>query len=163
MHALGNDFILFDATLVTHQKLLHFFRKKPQIVQKLCSRRTGIGADQVLLLCNSKKVDFSMRIFNSDGSEVEMCGNGIRCLGKYIWDNKLKIQNSKFKTKNSKNSKQKHLSIETPAGIIHLHKSGNLIRVNMGEPILEPEKIPVKIDSKFKIQNSKMLKIRLLL
>ena len=140
MHALGNDFILIDDRSARLKKI-------SQISRKLCSRRFGIGADQLLLLCKSKTSDFKMRIFNADGSEVEMCGNGIRCLGKYIWD-KLKTQNSKLKTQK--------LAIETLAGIIHLQKTGKLIKVDMGEPILEPEKIPVKIETK-KIRTSQLL------
>ena len=132
MHALGNDFILIDDRSGRLKKI-------SQLSKKLCSRRFGIGADQLLLLCKSKTADFKMRIFNADGSEVEMCGNGIRCLGKYIWDKNLKTQYAVRST-------QKHLSIETLAGIIRLEKTGGLFKVDMGEPILEPEKIPVKIE-----------------
>jgi diaminopimelate epimerase len=127
MHALGNDFILIDDRSARLKKI-------SQLSKKLCSRRFGIGADQLLLLCKSKTSDFKMRIFNADSSEVEMCGNGIRCLAKYIWDEKIRTQ--------------KHLSIETLAGIIHLQKTGKLIKVDMGEPILEPEKIPVNLKQK---------------
>jgi len=132
MHALGNDFILIDDRSARLKKI-------PQLSKKLCSRRFGIGADQLLLLCKSKTSAFKMRIFNADGSEVEMCGNGIRCLGKYIWDEKIRTQNTEHRT-------QKHLSIETLAGVIHLEKTGGLFKVDMGEPILEPEKIPVVIE-----------------
>ena len=72
-----------------------------------------------------------MRILNADGSEVEMCGNGIRCLAKYIWDRKL--------------SDKKVLAVETLAGIIKPEKAGGMVKVDMGEPIFEPEKIPVNI------------------
>lgn len=77
MHGLGNDFVLLDCvrqTLPIHQGL----------VRSLCDRRHGIGADQLLVLEPSKKADFRMRVFNADGGEVEMCGNGIRCLAKYL-------------------------------------------------------------------------------
>ncbi|MBI4697715.1 MAG: diaminopimelate epimerase [Nitrospirae bacterium] len=133
MHSLGNDFIVIDDRSAKLVKL-------PRLAKDLCSRRFGIGADQLLLLGRSGSADFKMRIFNADGSEVEMCGNGIRCLGKYIWDNKLKAQSSKLKTQ--------MLSIETLAGTKHLEKTGELIKVDMGKPIFEPEKIPVKISSK---------------
>ena len=129
MHALGNDFILIDARL-------HRLRGIPGLSRIICSRRFGVGADQLLLLYPSKKADFRMGIFNQDGSQAEMCGNGIRCLAKYIWDNKLR-------TRYAVRSMQKHLSIETLAGIINLQRVGELIKVDMGEPILEPEKIPV--------------------
>jgi diaminopimelate epimerase len=85
----------------------------------------------MLLLYNSTHADFMMRIFNADGSEVQMCGNGIRCLAKYIWDRNL--------------SDKDVLSIETIAGIMRPEKAGEMVRVDMGEPIFEPEKIPVKI------------------
>jgi diaminopimelate epimerase len=136
MHGLGNDFILIDCRHVTLNNL-------PELSKTLCHRRFGVGADQMLLLLASQKADFMMRIFNADGGEVEMCGNGIRCLAKYIWDRNL--------------SAKKILSVETPGGIIRPEKAGDLVRVDMGEPVFEPEKIPVKIvqSSKFKVQSSK--------
>jgi diaminopimelate epimerase len=97
----------------------------------MCDRRFGIGADQILLLEKSAVADFRMRILNADGSEVEMCGNGVRCLAKYIWDRGISSENI--------------LDIETLAGIIRPEKSGDLVKVDMGEPILVPEKIPVEI------------------
>jgi diaminopimelate epimerase len=123
MHALGNDFILIDARSAG-------IKKPSELSKRLCKRRFGVGADQMLLLEKSKSADFKMRIFNSDGSEVEMCGNGIRCLARYIWDRGL--------------SRKKTLDIETPAGIIRPAKSGDMVRVDMGEPILEAKDIPVK-------------------
>jgi diaminopimelate epimerase len=74
-----------------------------------------------------------MKIFNADGGEIEMCGNGIRCLAKYIWDRRL--------------SKKDILNIETLAGIIKPERAGEQVRVDMGEPIFEPERIPVNIKS----------------
>ncbi|MEW6714977.1 MAG: diaminopimelate epimerase, partial [Nitrospirota bacterium] len=126
MHGLGNDFILLDNRKGAYKNL-------SKLSSRLCHRRFGVGADQLLLLGNSRRADFSMRIFNADGSEVEMCGNGVRCLAKYIWVNKLSTGNL--------------LAIETDAGIIRPKKSGSLIKVDMGEPILEPEKIPVNLGS----------------
>ena len=126
MQGLGNDFILLDNRKGIYKNL-------GKLARRLCDRRFGIGADQLLLLGNSGRADFRMRIFNADGSEVEMCGNGVRCLAKYIWDNKLGTKNS--------------LAIETDAGIIHPEKSGSLVKVNMGEPVLEAEKIPVMLPS----------------
>lgn len=131
MHSLGNDFVVLDDRSAKLKKL-------GQLAAKLCDRRFGIGADQLLVLGDSKKADFRMRILNADGSEVEMCGNGIRCLGQFIWDNIIKCEKSEIK------KYLNYLSIETLAGIIHLHKSGELIKVNMGTPILDVKKIPVK-------------------
>lgn len=125
MHGLGNDFILLDNRKGAYKNL-------SKLSKKLCDRRFGVGADQLLLLGNSRRADFRMRIFNADGSEVEMCGNGIRCLAKYIWDNKIK---------------RRGLVIETLAGIIYPEKSGSMIKVDMGEPIFEPEKIPVNLEA----------------
>jgi len=134
MHGLGNDFVLMDCRNL----------KLPDISslsKKLCHRRFGIGADQVLLLYASRTADFKMRIFNADGGEVEMCGNGIRCFAKYIWDRKL--------------SGKKILDIETLAGTMKPEKKGDMVRVDMGEPILEPEKIPVKISQKSEVRSQK--------
>jgi diaminopimelate epimerase len=126
MHGTGNDFIVIDCRNSDLPDPARFS-------VKYCRRRFGIGADQLLLLYPSKIADFMMKIFNADGSEVEMCGNGIRCFAKYIWDRKL--------------SDKQVLDVETPAGIIRPERSGNDVRVDMGEPILDPKKIPVNIES----------------
>src|SRR5574340_1126244 len=128
MHGLGNDFILVDCRDKDVNDRLSAIGG---VRKRLCHRRFGIGADQVLLLYSSETADFKMRIFNADGSEVEMCGNGIRCLAGYIWSRRL--------------SEKALLNIETLAGIIKPQKKGKLVRVDMGEPVFEPEKIPVKI------------------
>ena len=130
MQGLGNDFILLDNRKGVYKNLSRLSRM-------LCDRRFGIGADQLLLLSNSRRADFRMRIFNADGSEVEMCGNGIRCLATYIWDNKIKRQRSGVSSQG--------LAIETLAGIIRPEKSGSFVKVDMGEPVLKPEKIPVNL------------------
>jgi len=127
MQGLGNDFVLIDGISQP------WIREIPlsSLSKRLCNRRFGIGADQVLLLAPSETADFQMRIFNADGSEVEMCGNGIRCLARYVWDNGL--------------SDKDVLEIETKAGIIRPERVNGLVRVDMGEPIFDPEKIPVNI------------------
>lgn len=121
MHGLGNDFIVLDC------------RKKDipgiaKVLRKLGDRRFGIGFDQALILKDSKKADFRMDIYNNDGGRVEMCGNGIRCFARYIWKNKL--------------SRKSRLDVETLAGIIRPEMDGDLVRVDMGEPIFEGELIP---------------------
>ncbi len=131
MHGLGNDFILIDCAA---QKLKVKSSGLKVLSKKLCNRHFGIGADQMLLLYPSKVADFKMRIFNADGGEVEMCGNGIRCFAKYIWDRKL--------------SRKKVLVVETLAGIIKPEKKGRMVRVDMGEPVLEGKNIPVNIEGK---------------
>jgi diaminopimelate epimerase len=75
MHGLGNDYIVIDNR---DEKIGN--QKAANLAKKLCQRRFSVGADGLLLVCNSKVADVKMRIFNSDGSEAEMCGNGIRCL-----------------------------------------------------------------------------------
>jgi diaminopimelate epimerase len=136
MHALGNDFVVIDDREAT-------LRRLSQLSKKLCDRRFGVGADQLLVLGSSKKADFRMRIFNADGSEVEMCGNGIRCLGNYIWDNIFRCEESLYARKYCQSIDS--VSIETIAGIMKLHKKRSLFRVDMGEPVLEPELIPVNL------------------
>lgn len=128
MHGLGNDFILIDCR---SPEFGVGSLELEALSKRLCHRRFGIGADQLLLLYPSKAVDFRMRIYNADGSEVEMCGNGIRCFAKYIWDRGI--------------SDKKVIEVETLAGIIRPEKINDLIRVDMGEPIFEPERIPVEI------------------
>ncbi len=134
MHGLGNDFIVVDDRDSS-------LRQLARLSSKLCNRRFGIGADQLLLLGQSDRADYRMRIFNADGSEVEMCGNGIRCLGKYIFDVILRCDESPYAKKYCQTIDS--ISIETMAGLRHIHRSGNLFRIDMGEPVFEPEKIPV--------------------
>ena len=142
MHGLGNDFILIDCG--DRSKNFPTEAKEIGVIsRKLCHRRFGIGADQLLLLYSSEAADFKMRIFNSDGSEVEMCGNGIRCLARYIWDRNL--------------SEKETLRIETLSGIIIPEKAGEMVKVDMGEPVFDAGKIPVKIveSEKLKVKSSK--------
>jgi len=133
MHGLGNDFVLIDCRDKAVGDQLSAISG---LSKRLCHRRFGVGADQVLLLYPSEIADFKMKIFNADGSEVEMCGNGIRCLVKYIWDRGM--------------SKKDELSVETAAGIIRPEKAGEMVRVDMGEPVLEGRLVPVKIDGMVK-------------
>ncbi len=136
MHALGNDFIVIDDR---EFKL----RNLKRLSMNLCDRRFGVGADQLLVLSHSDKAEFGMRIFNADGSEVEMCGNGIRCIGKYIWDHILRCDESSFARKYSQEVDK--VTVETPAGIMTLHKTRNLFKVKMSEPIFNPVEIPLDL------------------
>ncbi len=126
MHGTGNDFIIIDCRSFELPNPAGFSVRS-------CHRRFGIGADQVLLIYPSNVADFRMEIYNADGGEVEMCGNGIRCFAKYVWDRNL--------------SGKKVLEIETLAGIIRPERSGTDVRVDMGEPVLESQRIPVNIQS----------------
>lgn len=133
MHGIGNDFIVIDCR---DRAISDQLSAISELSRRLCDRRFGIGADQILLLHNSEKADFMMRIFNADGSEVEMCGNGIRCFAKYIWDRNL--------------ASKPVLEIETAAGIIRPEQAGEMVRVDMGLPELEGPKIPVNLEGLIK-------------
>src|SRR5262245_31402777 len=125
MHGCGNDFVVVDCMKEPAPNLAKFARK-------LAHRRFGVGADQVLTVAPSTVADFKMEIYNADGSQVEMCGNGIRCLAKYVYDHGL--------------TKKRELEVETLAGIIRPKIVGELVEVDMGEPVLEGRRIPVDAD-----------------
>ena len=127
MHGLGNDYVYMDAI---NQKI----ENRSELAKFVSDRHFGIGSDGLILICPSEKADFRMQMFNQDGSEAEMCGNGIRCVGKFVYDKGL--------------TNKKTITVETLAGIktlVMTEKNGKIetARVDMGEPILEPEKIPV--------------------
>ena len=130
MHGLGNDYVYIDAI---NQNI----ENESTLAQFVSNRHFGIGSDGLILIYKSNIADFKMRMFNSDGSEAEMCGNGIRCVGKFVYDKGLTN-----KTK---------VTIETLAGIKTLKlniKDGKVetVKVDMGEPILNPKEIPVISD-----------------
>ena len=132
MHGLGNDYVYMDAI---HQ----YIEDESTLAQFVSNRNFGIGSDGLILICKSEKADFKMRMFNSDGSEAEMCGNGIRCVGKFVYDKGL--------------TQKTEVTIETLAGIKILQlnvKNGKVetVKVDMGEPILEPKEIPVISEEK---------------
>lgn len=129
MHGLGNDMIVLDS-------LESGFAPSEEQARFLCDRRLGVGADQILVLLPSDSADFKMLIFNHDGSEVEMCGNGIRCLALYIHKRGI--------------SAKSKLTIETLAGPIKPEVLGETVRVDMGEPVFEASKVPVLGEGKQK-------------
>ena len=110
MVATGNDFILID------NRCLYLASRISYLVRKLCDRRGGIGADGLLLLQKSRVADFKMRIFNPDGSEAEMCGNGSRCIALYA---------------KMKNIAPAHMKIETKAGILSAAVGKSGVKINM--------------------------------
>lgn len=127
MHGLGNDYVCINC-----------FRERVEdpsgFARTLCDRHYGIGADGLILICPSKVSDFKMEIYNSDGSVAGMCGNGIRCLGKYVYDYRL--------------TGKETLSIETKSGIrnMYLHiQDGKACgaMVDMGVPRLNAHSIPI--------------------
>ena len=127
MHGLGNDYVYMDAI---NQKI----ENRSELAKFVSDRHFGIGSDGLILICPSEKADFRMQMFNQDGSEAEMCGNGIRCVGKFVYDKGLTNKTT--------------ITVETLAGIktlVMTEKNGKIeaVRVDMGEPILEPKLIPV--------------------
>jgi len=153
MHGLGNDFILIDCL----NKSLGDSLFLSYLAKKLCDRNFGIGADGLLLILPSSKADLRMRIFNYDGSEAQMCGNGIRCFAKYAYENKL-VSKIKF-------------TVETLAGIItpeliFKDKEISGIKVDMGTPKLRKKEIPMTgkdaptvVDETLKINSEQTFKV----
>ena len=141
MHGLGNDYVYIDAI---NQKI----KNKSELAKYISDRHFGVGSDGLILICKSKIADFKMQMFNSDGSEAEMCGNGIRCVGKFVYDKGL--------------TKKTKLKIETLSGIKLLdliveNDEVIKVKVDMGEPILEHKKIPVICEDN--IKNNLSLKV----
>lgn len=128
MEGLGNDYVYIDCT---KQNL----ENASNLAKIISDRHFGVGSDGLILIKSSKKADFRMQMFNSDGTEAEMCGNGIRCVGKYVYDKGLTDKTT--------------LKIETLAGIKVLNlnvEDGKVktVKVDMGEPILDYKLIPAK-------------------
>ncbi len=130
MHGLGNDYVYVDC----------FRQAMPSdpagLARRISDRHFGVGSDGLILICPSERADARMRMFNADGSEAEMCGNGIRCVAKYVYDHGL--------------VRQPRLSIETGRGILGLDleiRDGRVQRVtvDMGEPILDAAAIPTTL------------------
>lgn len=127
MHGIGNDYVYVNC-----------FEEQvwnpSEVAIKVSDRHFGIGSDGLILICPSNKADFEMKMYNADGSRGEMCGNGIRCVAKYVYEYGL--------------TDQEHISVETLGGIKYLDltvEDGKVlqVKVDMGEPILEAEKIPI--------------------
>ncbi len=131
MQGIGNDYVYVDCT--KENKI----ENPAELSKKVSNRHFGIGSDGLILIENSNVADFKMAIYNADGSQAEMCGNGIRCVAKFVFDKGL--------------INKENITIETLAGIKQLKLStenGKVkkVRVDMGEPILEAKKIPVISD-----------------
>ncbi len=130
MHGIGNDYIYincFEQKIDDPQKL----------ARRMSPRRTAVGSDGLILICPSDTADAKMRMFNMDGSEGKMCGNGIRCVGKYLYDNGI--------------VKKSVITVETLSGIKTLkieaeNGEAKFVTVDMGEPVLSPRDIPVIFD-----------------
>ena len=130
MHGLGNDYVYVNC-----------FEEKidnpPEVAKFVSDRHTGIGSDGLIMINPSKVADCEMEMYNADGSRGEMCGNGVRCVGKYVYDYGITDKTS--------------ISVETLGGIKYLDftiEDGKvkLVRVDMGAPVLKPELIPIVMD-----------------
>src|SRR5262245_12027919 len=130
MQGAGNDYVYIDC-------FRHPMPSDPPALSRAVSdRHFGIGSDGLILICPSDKADARMRMYNADGSEAEMCGNGVRCIAKYLYDHGL--------------VRKERITLETGRGILTLEPeiaSGLVrrVRVDMGEPILEGERIPTTL------------------
>mgnify|MGYP001671300294 FL=1 len=129
MHGLGNDFVFIEDKTGQDKDFT-------ALARAMCNRHTGIGADGLIVIVDSRVADVRMRIINSDGSEAEMCGNGIRCFAKYVYDNGI-IEKKRF-------------TVETPAGIMEpeitvgADNKAELITINMGRPSFNRSEIPME-------------------
>lgn len=133
MQGAGNDYIYING-------LEEVVVNPSELAIELSNRNYGIGSDGLVLILPSDICDFRMQMFNSDGSEAEMCGNASRCVGKWVYDNKL--------------TDRREITLETRAGIKYItllggNEKSRSVKVDMGEPILTPRFIPVAIDSEF--------------
>ncbi len=130
MHGIGNDYVYVDCVRNPPPK-------DPAALSRVLSdRHFGVGSDGLILVCPSERADVRMRMYNADGSEAEMCGNGVRCVAKFVHDHGL--------------VRKPTLTVETGRGVLtlELEVSGGKVRqvrVDMGEPILEAEKIPTTL------------------
>ncbi|MFX1313619.1 MAG: diaminopimelate epimerase [Promethearchaeota archaeon] len=128
-HGSGNDYVIInDIQYIIPEK------KKSELAKKLCQFHFSIGADGLIFICNSNQADIRMRIFNNDGSEAEMCGNGIRCFSKYVYEHDI--------------VRKECINIETFKGVLTAElniKEGivKTVKIDMGQPILKCEDIPI--------------------
>src|SRR5262245_52045889 len=130
LQGCGNDYLYVDCINNPAP------RQPAELSKRISDRHFGVGADGLILICPSERADARMRMFNADGSESEMCGNGLRCFGKYLYDHGI--------------ARKPELTVETGRGILTLRleiRNGKAERltVDMGEPILEAEKIPTTL------------------
>lgn len=146
MHGLGNDYVYvncFDGQV----------DNPIELAQAMSDRHRGIGADGLILIYPSDKADVLIRIFNADGSEAEMCGNGIRCVAKYTYERKIAEPGGPFSIPGQTDRCPGSLKIETGNGVMTVglviddDDKVRKVCVNMGQPILAPKEIPVTLPS----------------
>ncbi len=129
MHGCGNDYIYVNGFEVKLDKF-----KKAELARKLSDRHFGVGSDGLIFINPSGIADFEMEMYNADGTRAEMCGNGIRCVAKYVYDNKM-TDKSEFVIESM--GKRKIIKVYAEDGLV------KTVTVDMGEPILESKRIPV--------------------
>ena len=132
MHGCGNDYIYINGFI---EKIAQ--EEKPELVQRISDRNFGIGGDGAIFINPSNEADFEMEMYNADGSRAEMCGNGIRCVAKYVYDKGL---TDKTNIRIISCGKIKYLELFLKDGKV------DTVKVNMGAPILYAEEIPVTIE-----------------
>jgi diaminopimelate epimerase len=132
MHGAGNDYIYVNCFAEPVPENI------PELARRMSDRRFGVGADGLILICPSERADAEMRMFNADGSAAEMCGNGIRCVAKYVYDHGIRRSKS---LRIESGGRTRTLDLETANNRVEQ------VRVDMGEPILIPEQIPTKLRS----------------
>ena len=138
MEGCGNDYIYvngFEEQIPAENK--------PELVRRLSDRHFGIGGDGVIFINPAREADFEMEMYNADGTRAEMCGNGIRCVGKFVYDKGL-TDKEHITVVSAGNVKYLDLTVERQSDAAHSRGEVTRVRVNMGSPILEPAKIPVK-------------------
>jgi diaminopimelate epimerase len=140
MHGNGNDFIVIEDLNG------EYLGQESSLAQKLCNRNFGIGGDGILLVRKSLKADIKMEIINSDGSYASMCGNGVRCFAKYVWDKNI-VKKSPIEVETGDGIKTAYLAVED-----NYVKS---VRIYMGKPFFEPSAIPALSDGEIIDRNFK--------
>jgi diaminopimelate epimerase len=145
MHGLGNDYVYVNCFSETVEN-------PTELAIAVSNRHFGIGSDGLILICPTEIADAKMRMFNADGSEAQMCGNGIRCVAKYVYDHNLARSQTEFSVPGL-GTFPSSLRIETLRGVLTLgleldeHDKVRRVCVNMGQPILNASEIPVAADS----------------
>lgn len=145
MQGLGNDYVYVDCF---RQEVEH----PEELAVRISDRHFGVGSDGLILICPSETADVKMRMFNADGSEAQMCGNGIRCLAKYVYDHNAALAGHEFSVP-GQGTFPASLRVETGRGILTVGlepDENNKVRrvcVNMGQPILKASEIPVAIEA----------------
>ena len=141
MQGCGNDYVYVDGA--TEQISAE---KKPEIVQRLSDRHFGIGGDGVIFINPSAEADFEMEMYNADGTRAQMCGNGIRCVAKYVYDKGL-TDKEEISIVSAGSVKYLSLTVEGRNPAVGARGSVKKVRVNMGSPVLHASEIPVLSDN----------------